>query len=109
MNRRLARLSRVAHAAAATSLTFCLVVKPAAFAQAGSPEKVVIMVGGITKLVYLPVRLTEQLGYFKAEGLDVELLSQSAGVDAETELLTGAVQGVVGFYDHTIYLQSKGE
>ncbi len=67
------------------------------------------MVGGITKLIYLPARLTEQLGYFKDEGLDVELLSQPAGVDAENELLAGAVQAVVGFYDHTIDLQTKGK
>src|SRR5260370_14293113 len=65
------------------------------------------MVGGFTKLIYLPARLTEQLGYFKDEGLDVELLSQPAGVDAENELLAGAVQAVVGFYDHTIDLQTK--
>lgn len=71
--------------------------------------KITIMVGGITKLIYLPARLTEQLGYFKDEGLDVELLSQPAGVDAENELLAGAVQAVVGFYDHTIDLQTKGK
>jgi NitT/TauT family transport system substrate-binding protein len=68
-----------------------------------------IMVGGITKLIYLPARLTQELGYFKDEGLNVELLSQPAGVDAENELLAGAVQAVVGFYDHTIDLQSKGK
>ena len=78
-------------------------------ARAAEPEKITIMVGGITKLIYLPARLTEQLGYFKAEGLDVELLSQPAGVDAENELLAGAVQGVVGFYDHSIDLQAKGK
>jgi NitT/TauT family transport system substrate-binding protein len=66
------------------------------------------MVGGEEKQIYLPARLAEQLGYFKDEGLDVELLSQPAGVDAEDQLLAGAVQGVVGFYDHTIDLQSKG-
>ncbi|MBN3757449.1 ABC transporter substrate-binding protein [Paraburkholderia sp. Tr-20389] len=72
-------------------------------------DKITIMVGGITKIIYLPARLTEQLGYFKEEGLNVELLSQPAGVDAENELLAGAVQGVVGFYDHTIDLQTKGK
>jgi len=30
-------------------------------------------------------------------------------VDAENELLAGAVQAVVGFYDHTIDLQSRGK
>ncbi|MFP3480097.1 ABC transporter substrate-binding protein, partial [Burkholderia sp. SIMBA_057] len=36
-----------------------------------------------------PFLLAQQKGYFKAEGLDVELLSQPAGVDAENELLAG--------------------
>jgi len=100
--------SRAFHAAVAAFFTLFLLA-PAASAQDDAPGKVAIMVGGITKLIYLPVYLTEQLGYFKAEGLDVELLSQTAGVDAENELLAGAVQGVVGFYDHTIVLQSKGK
>lgn len=77
--------------------------------QAAAAGKITIMVGGITKMVYLPAKLAEQLGYFKEEGLDVELQSQPAGVDAENELLAGAVQAVVGFYDHSIDLQTKGK
>ncbi|MBP2302007.1 ABC transporter substrate-binding protein [Azospirillum picis] len=72
-------------------------------------EKIVIIVGGMEKQIYLPAVLTERLGYFKDEGLDVELINSRAGVEAENELLAGAVQGVVGFYDHTIDLQSKGK
>src|SRR5262245_11299686 len=78
-------------------------------AHADAAEKISIMVGGLEKIIYLPAKLAEQLGYFKAEGLDVELLSEPAGVDAENELLAGAVQGVVGFYDHSIDLQAKGK
>jgi NitT/TauT family transport system substrate-binding protein len=37
------------------------------------------------------------------------LLNEPAGVEAEDALPAGAVQGVVGFYDHCIDLQSKGE
>ncbi len=69
--------------------------------------KITIMVGGIATLIYLPARLTQEFGNFKAEGLDVELLSQPAGVDAENELLAGAVQGVVGFYDHTVDCRAR--
>ncbi|WP_407945943.1 ABC transporter substrate-binding protein [Paraburkholderia domus] len=94
------------HIAIASGLLFSLASQQA---TAADGEKITIMVGGITKLIYLPARLTEQLGYFKDEGLDVELLSQPAGVDAENELLAGAVQAVVGFYDHTIDLQTKGK
>src|SRR6202158_2150609 len=93
-------------AAAVYALAFSLA---AASAPALSDSKISIMVGGATKIIYLPAKLTEQLGYFKDEGLDVEILSQPAGVDAKNELLAGAVQGVVGFYDHTIDLQSKGK
>ncbi len=86
---------------------FALVLATSANAHAA--DKVRIMVGGVEKQIYLPAKLAEQLGYFKNEGLDVELLTEPAGVDAEDELLAGAVQGVVGFYDHTIDLQSKGK
>jgi NitT/TauT family transport system substrate-binding protein len=78
-------------------------------AQAADANTVTIMVGGINKIIYLPAKLTEALGYFKDEGLTVELQSQPAGVDAENQLIAGAVQGVVGFYDHTIDLQAKGK
>ena len=80
----------------------------APWAQAADAP-LIIMVGGINKIIYLPAKLTEALGYFKDEGLNVELQSQPAGVDAENQLIAGAVQGVVGFYDHTIDLQSKGK
>jgi len=90
----------------ATALCSALAVA-APFAQAAEP--ITIMVGGINKIIYLPAKLTEALGYFKDEGLNVELQSQPAGVDAENQLIAGAVQGVVGFYDHTIDLQSKGK
>lgn len=78
-------------------------------APAQAADKVSIMVGGYEKQIYLPAKLAEGLGYFKAEGLDVELLNEGAGVDAENEMLAGAVQGVVGFYDHCVDLQTKGK
>jgi NitT/TauT family transport system substrate-binding protein len=72
-------------------------------------DKIIIMVGGAEKQIYLPARLTEQLGYFKEQGLNVDLQSEAAGVNAENEMLAGQVQAVVGFYDHTIDLQAKGK
>jgi NitT/TauT family transport system substrate-binding protein len=76
---------------------------------AASNETVKIMVGGIDKVIYLPAKLTEQLGGFKAEGLNVQLLTEPSGATAENVLISGDVQGVVGFYDHTIDLQTKGK
>ncbi len=76
---------------------------------ASAADKISIIVGGMEKQIYLPAVLCEKLGFFKEQGLDVELINSRAGVEAENELLAGAVQGVVGFYDHTIDLQTKGK
>jgi NitT/TauT family transport system substrate-binding protein len=72
-------------------------------------EKITLMVSGIDKLIYLPAKLAEELGYFGETGLDVELLSEPAGSNAETEMLSGVAHGVVGFYDHTVSLQARGQ
>jgi NitT/TauT family transport system substrate-binding protein len=74
-----------------------------------SAPKVKIMVGGLEKIIYLPAMLTQRLGYFKQEGLEVELMNEAAGQTAEEALIAGQVDGVVGFYDHTIDIQSKGK
>lgn len=93
------------YALGAAALALAMSAATGAFAA----DKLTIIVGGMEKQIYLPAVLTQQLGYFKDEGLDVELLNTRAGVEAENELLAGAVQGVVGFYDHTVDLQSKGK
>ncbi|MCW2756959.1 MAG: nitrate transporter substrate-binding protein, partial [Nocardioidaceae bacterium] len=77
--------------------------------DAGGTPKVSIMVGGIDKVIYLPAMLTERLGYFKDEGVDVTLKTEPSGATAENVLVAGKVQGVVGFYDHTITLQAQGK
>ncbi len=115
--RKSARIASLAAAGllAATSLTACA-NDAATTASSGSGSKgdgkgtkVKIMVGGLDKVIYLPAMLTQRLGYFDAEGLDVELLTEPAGVQAETALVSGQVQGAVGFYDHTLDLQTKGK
>jgi NitT/TauT family transport system substrate-binding protein len=89
------------------SLTAC---RNSGAAATGSPNTpVTIMVGGIDKVIYLPAKLTEQLGYFAEAGVSVNLQTEPAGATAENSLISGDVQGVVGFYDHTIDLQTKGK
>ena len=74
----------------------------------GAPT-VTIMVGGLSKQIYLPFMLTQRLGYFQAEGVNVSLQDEGAGVDATTQMMAGKVDGVGGFYDHTIALQGLGQ
>ncbi|MFS2175287.1 ABC transporter substrate-binding protein [Rhizobium pisi] len=93
------------------TVAFSALIVTASFgvSAAHAADKITIMVGGYEKQIYLPAKLAESLGYFKDEGLEVELLNEAAGVDAENQLLAGAVQGVVGFYDHCVDLQAKGK
>jgi NitT/TauT family transport system substrate-binding protein len=72
-------------------------------------DKVVMAVGGMEKQIYLPAKLAEQLRDLQEEDLEVEMINPRAGVEAENELIAGEVQAVVGFYDHTIDIQSKGK
>jgi NitT/TauT family transport system substrate-binding protein len=76
---------------------------------ASSGTKVSIMVGGLNKQIYLPFMLAQQLGYYKDQGLNIALSDEPAGVDATTNMLAGKVDGVGGFYDHTIDLQGLGQ
>ena len=77
--------------------------------DASGTPKVSIMVGGIDKVIYLPAMLTDRLGYFKDAGVDVSLKTEPSGATAENVLVAGKVQGVVGFYDHTVTLQAQGK
>jgi len=88
-------------------VSLALVTSTPAGAQ-GTP-KLTIVVGGLEKIIYLTVMLTQRLDYFKQSGVDVTLVNEAAGVNAEVELVAGRVEGVVGFYDHSIDLQSKGK
>jgi NitT/TauT family transport system substrate-binding protein len=81
---------------------------PAGPAVAGAPT-VSIMVGGLSKQIYLPFMLAQRLGYYQAAGLNVRLQDEGAGVDATTQMMAGAVDGVGGFYDHTIDMQGLGQ
>ncbi len=68
-----------------------------------------IMVGGLNKIIYIVPTIAKQLGYFEAEGLQLDILDEPSGVNAETAMLSGQVDGTVGFYDHNLDLQGKGK
>jgi len=68
-----------------------------------------IMVGGLSKQIYLPNMLTQQLGYFSQQGLDVTLIDEGSGQSAEDEVLAGQVDAGSGSYNHTQELQAAGK
>src|SRR5437016_13821182 len=75
----------------------------------GGTTQLKIMVGGLSKQIYLPNMLTQQLGYFKQEGLDVTLIDEASGQSSENEVLAGQVDAGSGSYNHTIELQAAGK
>jgi len=72
-------------------------------------SKVSIAVGGKAAFYYLPLTIAEQLGYFKAEGLEVEISDFAGGSRALQAVVGGSADVVSGAYEHTINLQSKGQ
>ena len=81
-----------------------------AFAQA-KPEKskVTLGVGGKPLLYYLPLTIAERKGFFKEEGLDVEINDFGGGAKSLQALIGGSVDVVTGAYEHTIRMQAKGQ
>jgi NitT/TauT family transport system substrate-binding protein len=88
----------------------CLALaSPVVQAQAPEKPKLSIGVGGKPLFYYLPLTIAERQGYFKAEGLDVEILDFPGGAKALQALLGGSVDLVSGAYEHTISQQAKGQ
>lgn len=77
----------------------------------GVPEKskVHIAVGGKAAFYYLPLTIAEQLGYFKAEGLEVQISDFAGGSQALRAVVGGSADVVSGAYEHTLNLQSKNQ
>ena len=75
----------------------------------GALEKkdVHIAVGGKSALYYLPLTITEQLGYFKDEGLNVRISDFPGGTRSLEAVVGGSADVVSGSYEHTINMQSK--
>jgi len=80
-------------------------------AAQAAPEKakLTLGVGGKPLLYYLPLTIAEQKGYFKAEGLDVEINDFGGGAKSLQALVGGSVDAVTGAYEHTIRMQEKGQ
>jgi NitT/TauT family transport system substrate-binding protein len=98
-------------AGASATLAATAGFRPGPALAQGKPEKTKVMlgVGGKPLLYYLPLTIAEQLGYFKDEGLDVEINDFAGGSKALQALMGGSVDVVSGAYEHTIRMQIRGQ
>lgn len=78
-------------------------------AQALEEPKLTLAVGGKNLLYYLPLTIAEQLGYFKAEGLDVSIVDFAGGSQALRAVVGGSADVVSGAFEHTVNMQVKGQ
>lgn len=119
MNRRVTTAALAVAASAALALSGCSSkasqTHTASGATAGggtlaaNAPSLTVMVGGLSKQIYLPFMLAKQLGYYDKAGVNVKLIDEPAGGDATKNMVAGQVQGVGGFYDHNIALQALGK
>jgi len=80
-----------------------------ASAQGLEKKEVTIAVGGKASLYYLPLTIAEQLGYFKDEGLTVNIPDFAGGSQALRAVVGGSADVVSGAYEHTLNMQPKGQ
>jgi NitT/TauT family transport system substrate-binding protein len=78
-----------------------------AFAQALEKKKITIAVGGKSLFYYLPLTIAERQGYFKDEGLEVDIPDFAGGAKALQALVGGSADMVSGAFEHTINMQAK--
>ena len=78
-----------------------------AWAQAPEKKKITIAVGGKSLFYYLPLTVAERKGYFKDEGLEVEIPDFPGGARALQAMVGGSADMVSGAYEHTINMVAK--
>jgi NitT/TauT family transport system substrate-binding protein len=92
---------------AAGLLLLGAVIAAGAWAQAPEKKKITIAVGGKSLFYYLPLTVAERKGYFKDEGLEVEIPDFAGGARALQALVGGSADMVSGAYEHTINMAAK--
>jgi NitT/TauT family transport system substrate-binding protein len=70
---------------------------------------VTLGIGGKIQLPYLAVNIAQHRGFFKEEGLTVEFNEFQGGSNSLQALIGGSVDLVSGAYEHTLYLQARGQ
>src|SRR6202165_4108395 len=75
----------------------------------GAAASMKIMVGGLSKQIYLPRSLAQELGCVKEQNLTVTLIDEVSGQGSETEVVAGNVNAGSGAYSHPVELNALGK
>ncbi len=89
------------------ALALGVMLAATSWAQAPEKKKITIAVGGKSLFYYLPLSVAERKGYFKDEGLEVEIPDFAGGAKALQAMVGGSADMVSGAYEHTINMAAK--
>jgi NitT/TauT family transport system substrate-binding protein len=92
----------------AAVVVLCVLVAACGRNGASAGGRVRIAVGGQNQMIYLPTTLAQELGFYRDEGVEVELQDFAGGSKALQALVGGSADVVSGFYDHTIQMAAEG-
>jgi NitT/TauT family transport system substrate-binding protein len=85
----------------------CVLMVGPALAQAPVEKPKLSIATASLGLTYLPLILADRLGYFKDEGLTVEIIAFQGGSKALEALLGGSTDVVSGAYSNTLTMAVK--
>jgi NitT/TauT family transport system substrate-binding protein len=71
--------------------------------------KVSLVVDGEAALYHLPLTIADQLGYFKSEGLDLEISDVVGGARSPQAVPGGAVDVYAGAFEQTLTMQARNQ
>ena len=72
-------------------------------------SKIIVSVDGKSSFAYLPLMIAEQLGYFRDEGLDLQINDYADAASAGQSMLAGNADVCSGSFERTLNLQSKNQ
>lgn len=74
------------------------------------PERtrLTVAVGGKAGFYYLPLTIADELGFFRSEGVSLDIRDFDGGSQALRAAIAGSADVVSGAYEHTIGLQARG-
>jgi NitT/TauT family transport system substrate-binding protein len=94
----------------ASLFTLCvLLCVTASHGAALEKPRITIAVGGKASLYYLPLTIAEQLGYFRDEGLQVDIVDFAGGAKALQAMMGGGADVVSGGFDHVMVMRARGQ
>ena len=91
-----------------SALAACLSVAPLAAKASLDKSRLTLVLDDRTSLAHLPLLLSEQLGFFKAEGLEIEWVEQASQTAAMAALTQATVDVMSASYDSALILKQKG-